>query len=137
MLRYNMVLLVMLPLAFVAGAWWRGAVGVAAVWATLYPLPALWVVNRVLRQLGIPWTALGRQLWTPAASTAATVISALVVHRLMPDGLLGLFTAVLSGALVHGIVFVVFGGGARGDMRELVVSLRRRRRPVAVQVPGQ
>jgi hypothetical protein len=55
----------------------------------------------------------------------------------MPDGLLGLFTAVLSGALVHGIVFVVFGGGARGDMRELVVSLRRRRRPVAVKVPGQ
>jgi hypothetical protein len=70
---------------------------------------------------------LGRELCAPAASAMATLAAALIAHRtVLGDGLAGLVLAVLTGALVHGTVFVFFGGSALGDIRRLLSSFGSR-----------
>jgi len=124
---YNMVLLVALPAGFVVGAWWKGALGVAAAWAVLYPLVAIWMMNRALRLLGMPWQSFGRELWRPIASTAVMLGLALVAHRTVAGGgAVALIVAIVTGALAHGAAFVFFGGSAVADIRGLAGALRTR-----------
>lgn len=121
---YNLVLLVVLPVGFGIGAWLNGALGVAAAWAILYPLVAVWMMNRALRLLGMTWSTLGRELWPPAASTVVMLALASITHRILLDqGPIGLILAILTGGLVHGAAFLLFGGSALDDVRRVLGSL--------------
>jgi O-antigen/teichoic acid export membrane protein len=124
---YNVVLLIVLPVGFGIGAWWNGALGVAAAWAILYPLVAAWMVHRALRALGMTWSSLGRELRSPALSTVVMLALASLAYRTVLGGsTAGLFLAILTGGLVHGAAFLLFGGRALDDVRSLFTSLRTR-----------
>src|SRR4029450_10147146 len=66
---YNLVLLLVMPLAFWIGAVHWQAMGVAAAWLIVYPLVMVWMVREALREIGLSWTALARHLWPPVMAT--------------------------------------------------------------------
>jgi O-antigen/teichoic acid export membrane protein len=125
LLLYNVVLVVVLPLGFGVGALLEGPLGVAVAWAILYPLVGVWMMNRALRLLAMAWRTLGWELWPPVVSIAVMMVVVAITRETIPlGGRVGLVLTILSGAVAHGVGFVLFGGSARGDFRQLFRSLR-------------
>ncbi len=68
----NVVLLVLMPPAFVAGAYLGGTTGVALAWLTVFPLVAAWQVVEALRAIALPVREFVRTaLWPPLSGCAA------------------------------------------------------------------
>ena len=70
---YNLVLLLVMPLAFWIGAVRWQAIGVAAAWLVVYPVVMVRMVREVLTEIGLSWRALARHLWPPVMATLAMV----------------------------------------------------------------
>ena len=131
MFGYTAALLTILPVAFWTGAEWAGAVGVAIVWAAIYPLVMLWMVQTTLTELGLTWATLWGQLWPPLVSTIAMVGATTILQQTVfawwPIPALGriMMTTVIGGGAY---VAVLSGVGRQvwGEIREVAGWLIRR-----------
>jgi O-antigen/teichoic acid export membrane protein len=137
--RYYLALAVALPAAFWAGARLGGAIGVAAVWAVVYPLFPVWLARRVLREIGMPWRALVAELGRPLAATLLMVVLTFPARRaaeavLVPGGVLAVTVGAGIATYLAGVGFL--GGSLRGDLREVLAWIGRGRRCV-VAVEGR
>jgi O-antigen/teichoic acid export membrane protein len=133
---YNLLLLLVMPVAFWIGAVHWQASGVAAAWLVAYPVLTLWMVRETLTEVGLSWRALARHLWPPVMATL--VMTGVVVPVLWA-------TASWSGPLVFGrlVLATVSGAGAYAgilfrfhrsatlEIRDLAGWLLRGRRAVA------
>jgi O-antigen/teichoic acid export membrane protein len=70
-MRIGLVLLCLMPPAFVAGALWRGPVGIALVWLALNPPVRLWTFVRMRRLMALRVSDYARALWPAVSSTLA------------------------------------------------------------------
>jgi O-antigen/teichoic acid export membrane protein len=136
--RYYLVLALALPAAFWAGARVGGAIGVAVVWAAVYPVFPVWLARRVLREIGMPWSALA-ELGRPLAATLLMVALTFPVRwaaetALVPAGVLAV--TVCTGILTYLAGVALLGGSLLGDLREVLAWIWRGRRGV-VAVEGR
>ena len=122
---YNLVLLLVMPLAFWVGAVHWQAIGVATAWLVVYPLVMVWLVREALREIGLSWTALARHLWPPVMATlfmVAVVVpmqwatedwtGSLVPVRLVLTG--------LAGAGVYAVILFRFQRSATLEIRQVI-----------------
>lgn len=139
--RYYLALALTLPASFWAGARLGGALGVATVWATIYPLFTLWLARRVLREIGMPWRVLAAELVRPLAATALMVALTAPVRRaagtaLEPGGVLAV--SICTGIATYLVGVALLGGPLHTDLRDALAWVGRRRDdevPMPVQGP--
>jgi teichuronic acid exporter len=136
LLRYNLAMATVMPFGFGVGAWWAGALGVAAVWSIVYPLAAAVMVAVTLRHLHMPWRALWNELRRPLLATAVMAITAATTRQIHSDlggeGPVRLALVVLIGVVVYGAAFRLLGGPVHQDVRIIFDAMRRRALPLAV-----
>lgn len=75
LVRYNLAMTAVMPLAFAGGAWWAGALGVAAAWGIVHPVGAIVLARITLRHVQMSWRAVGCELRRPALATALMAIA--------------------------------------------------------------
>lgn len=99
-LSFSLLLVMILPIAFVIGSEW-GVVGVAAVWASVYPLIAsIFLVGPALRSVKVSWGAYLDALRVPILATVLMTVAILALPAGGP-GVTRLILKVSIGALVY------------------------------------
>lgn len=135
LLRYHVVLVAVLPIAFLVGARAAGAVGTALAWVVVYPLFVLWLAGQVLRELGADWPLVTGELAPPLAATLMMAVTALAVRWAVEGALAGsvvvLAATVLAGVIGHLAGVMVFGRGVRADLTEALRWFGRQRVAIA------
>jgi O-antigen/teichoic acid export membrane protein len=137
--RYYLALALTLPAAFWAGARLGGALGVAIVWAAVYPLFTMWLARRVLREIGMPWRTLASELGRPLAATLLMAALTLPVRHVAQGALAGgglLAVTIVTGVVTYGVGVALLGGHLRADLREALAWLGRRRAGGDLGRPG-
>jgi O-antigen/teichoic acid export membrane protein len=128
LVRYNLAMVAVMPLGFWGGAWWAGGVGVAAVWAVVYPVAAIVMVRVTLRHLRMPWRALWVELQRPALATAimaiATVGAAQAAPVLGAHGGVRLALVVLGGVVAYAAALRLLAGPELRDVALVFRALR-------------
>jgi O-antigen/teichoic acid export membrane protein len=74
--RYNLVLLIAMPLAFGIGALWEGAFGMSLVWVTVYPCILGWMVREALHEIGLSFRWLYEEVQSPILASLVMVVLA-------------------------------------------------------------
>ena len=120
LVRYNLAMTLLMPLAFAAGAWWAGALGVAAAWAIVHPVCALVLAHVTLRYVQMSWGAIGRELRRPALATTLMAIATIgASHAASFSGAhpgSRLLVAVLTGIATYGAALWQFAGPELRDV---------------------
>ena len=134
--RYNLVLAVVMPFGFWAGAWWAGPRGVATMWLALYPVVAAVMVAETLRQLQMSWHTLWLDLRRPVASTAVMALATIIADWGVPGtGLAHLAVVVSTGAIVYVASLWRGGGAVLDDFSAILGWLRLGPAPVGPSRP--
>lgn len=121
--HYQLVLLVLMPLAFLTGALLGGGPGVAIAWAVAYPTVVLFMAREALRAIDATWGALAAELWPPTLATL-TLAGAFVGARwLLPvwpgePALARLIMMGIPAALAYIAVLTTLGGPIRAEIRQ-------------------
>jgi O-antigen/teichoic acid export membrane protein len=121
MFFFNLTLLAVMPPIFWAAATWSGAVGVAAVWAFIYPLFHLYMALEAFKEVELSRKAIWKQIRPPLIAVAIMVLAVLGIRSLLPSSyppILGLATSVLTGAGAYAAAFLWIGGRSRGEIWE-------------------
>jgi PST family polysaccharide transporter len=133
---YNLALLVVMPIAFIAGAYLAGGVGVAYAWLAAYPLVMARMAAEALREIDLPWRSVLRQLQDPLWAAALMTLAALGMQALVPGAGFGaslarLLLASTVGAAVYATALWIRGGPLRDEMLEVLswIFKPRRSRP--------
>ncbi len=121
---YSFALLILMPLAFLAGALWNGAIGVAIAWIAAYPLLMAKMVNEALSEVGISWQLFWKQLLSPLAATGSMALVLVVlgwsVSNLLNDfAVIRLVLMILAGSIVYGSSLFLMGGQTWRELREV------------------
>ena len=121
---YSFALLILMPLAFLAGALWNGAIGVAIAWIAAYPLLMAKMVNEALSEVGISWRLFWKQLLSPLAATGSMALVLVVlgwsVSNLLNDfAVIRLVLMILAGSIVYGSSLFLMGGQTWRELREV------------------
>ena len=133
--RYTLLQLLVMPIAFLAGAAWLGAVGVALAWAVIYPLGFAWLVREVVRELDIPWTVFLLQ-FRPAVVATAIMAAVVLLFQVEWSSLVAgqiaarLTVSVLVGAIGYSTALWFLGGPVRSEVIEVAGWVMRGRRAV-------
>jgi len=111
---YNLVKVMVMPLAFWAGAAWLGPIGVAAGWVTVYPVLMAGMAHTALREIDMSWSTLLSQLWPPLAATSGMAVIVLSVRWGMSaaeidSSVARLVTMIVAGGLAYGAGLLVIG----------------------------
>jgi O-antigen/teichoic acid export membrane protein len=106
---YNLTLVVVMPVAFLIGALWRGPRGVAIAWLTIYPVLNLWITREATRELDLRWSILWVQIRGPVAASVAMSAVLLAVRGLLwsPDlatSWIRVLAGTAVGAMTYGVV---------------------------------
>jgi teichuronic acid exporter len=123
-LRYTTTQLLVMPVAFWAGATWWGSLGVALAWVTVYPIGFVWLLRATVRELQIGWCAFLVEL-RPAAGSTSVMVMAVLLGRLVGDSVLDdqlparLGVMVAAGALAYGATFWWLAGPVRGEILQV------------------
>lgn len=130
MFRWTAAVLLLMPLAFWAGAAWMGALGVALAWLVPYPAIMARMAREALRELGIGWATVWSQLRPVILAALVMAASVLVVRSLLPasdspERLVRLALAVGLGAAVYATLILWHGGLLASEIREVVGWLYR------------
>jgi O-antigen/teichoic acid export membrane protein len=132
--RYSAWQLMLMPVAFVAGAIGYGAFGVAVAWVTVYPILLTFMVREVLEVADLSSIELWNQLRAPLVATLAMVVCVLPIRlewAAWPGGpsagRLALMVGVGAGA--YGAALVAWGGQSRREMQQIVGWMCRLPRP--------
>lgn len=123
--------LVIMPLAFWAGAVWWGAIGVALAWVTAYPIALTVLAREVSRALHVSVQVIWAQVWPALAATVLMAASVLVVRWAISSWRndLALFHLALmasAGAATYAAALLACGGPVRGEIQEAAGWLFRR-----------
>jgi PST family polysaccharide transporter len=124
--RLGLLLAVVMPLAFLAGARW-GATGIAVAWLVVAPPCRLALLQRARRRIGLEAREYWRALW-PAVSATAIMAVAVLAVRAAPafDAIVARAAAeVAAGAAAYGLA-VWYGHPA--SIRRWVARLQTIRR---------
>jgi O-antigen/teichoic acid export membrane protein len=130
---YAMVLLAIMPVAFWAGAASMGALGVALIWVTVYPVIMVWMARVALRELKIYWKTIWDQLWPAMLVTLFMAGVILAVRWAIPgfdfmDRVIRLILTIGTGSLAYGLGILWKGGAVVEEFREgaglLIRSIR-------------
>ena len=125
LVRFNLAMSLVMPLAFFAGAWWAGALGVAAAWTIMHPVGALVLARVTLHQLQMSWRSVARELQRPVLATTLTAIAMSGMSR--ATSLLGfhpgsrLTVAVLAGIAAYGACLWQLAGP---ELRDVALAWR-------------
>ena len=84
MFRWNAALLVTMSFAFWAGAAWKGALGIAFAWITVYPVITLVKVRRVMKELDLTWRIIATTLRPILVATVLMCCSVGLLRYLIP-----------------------------------------------------
>ena len=125
MLQYTLVQLLVMPVAFWAGATWGGALGVAIAWATIYPLALGWLAREALKELRLTSHTVFAQFRPPATAAAVMALTLVLMQwvwlRLGLDlAVARLAVNVVLGAIVYGTVLLWIGGTIRDELKEVL-----------------
>ena len=132
LLWYGMILLVVMPIAFYAGALASEGVGVACVWVGVYPLLASRMVHEVLTALGLRWVDLWNQIEAAVWPTALMVVTIMPIQLwVLPSQFMNplsrLLTVSCLGAIVYFAGLYYRGGQPRQDMLMVIAWAARSR----------
>jgi len=132
---YTVVMAVVLPVAFIIGAWYAGTTGVAAAWMVCYPIGVLPLARLALKVTGLTLGRYVRALAPPVASTALMAVAVLLGRVLGPehrDPLAGLLLDSVVGAGVYAILLLTLHRHRVDSIRNL---WRRERRGGSARAP--
>ena len=123
--QYTFMQVLIMPLAFWAGAEWGGALGVAIAWATVYPLALSWLAREAFREMRVTWHSVFAQFRTPAAAAAVMVLTVVLIrwgwtHWGLDLAAARLAVTVLLGATVYSTVLLWIGGPIRDEIKEVL-----------------
>jgi O-antigen/teichoic acid export membrane protein len=127
--RWNGGLLLVMPLAFWAGAAWNGGLGLALACLLIYPFMMAGIVREALKELDLTWRSAWEQLRPVAGATGGMVAGALAVGVIVPDALHPIARVVLiagSGLLAYGCVLFWCGRALVSDVAEVMSWVLRR-----------
>lgn len=117
-------LVLVMPFAFWVGAAWSGALGVAVVWAIVFPAMMGWMAQKALAELSLSWNEIMTEV---APVLKATLVMAIVITMFhstvhVTDAmshLLRLILAIGTGALVYLCLMLWQGGRLVGEVVQL------------------
>lgn len=117
-------LVLVMPFAFWAGAAWSGALGVAVVWAIVFPAMMLWMAQKAFAELSLSWNAIVAEVAPVLKATLVMAIFITLFHSTVHVGdtmshLLRLILAIGTGALVYLGLIVWQGGRLVGEVVQL------------------
>jgi O-antigen/teichoic acid export membrane protein len=123
--------LMIMPLAFWAGAVWWGAIGVALAWITVYPIVLTVLARETFRAIHVSRQIIWAQVWPPMAATVVMATSVLAVRWCISSwrndlALFHLALMVSTGAATYGAALLACGGPVRGEIQEAAGWLFRR-----------
>src|SRR5262245_59355133 len=123
--RFNLACAVLLPVGFILGAR-RGLVGVAYVWAVMYPVMALvGLLPPTLRATHLTLARYARAIAHPFVASAVMVAGVLATHAVVPaQGLVRLVVTVAVGTAVYALVMRGLSGPITGRLRSLLREIR-------------
>lgn len=132
---YTALLLVVMSLAFWIGASLWQVMGVALVWATVYPLVMSIMARTALKEMGLSWRDISAQLWPPLAASIFIAASMLITHQVnMIAETSGATTRLLImgfvGMSAYGTALLLIGGPVRAEIQVVVGWLLQSRRLV-------
>jgi O-antigen/teichoic acid export membrane protein len=107
MLKWTMALLVAMPVPFVIGAQWNGAMGVALTLVLVYPLATVWMTREALKELHLSPKELLRQLSPVAIPSMVMAIAVAGVQWGLPANGFGPHLIRLLAAACVGIAVYV------------------------------
>jgi len=135
-LWWNTSLLVVMPVAFWAGAVWQGTLGLTLAWITAYPLLTLIIVYEVNKELDLQWSTLGLQLLPIVKATLMMSIAVLMFRSYVSvsdttEAILRLVPSAILGALSYAAVIYWQGRHMIPELTEVFGWLFRRQREVS------
>lgn len=137
LLRYAIALVLIMPLAFWAGAFSLGATGVALAWVCMYPFIMFWMAHTTLHELDLAWNTLWLQVRLPLGASVVMAGVVLAIQYLMPGVTLGergvrLLCASGGGVIAYCGCIFWRGGLIVDELREMSGWFFRNRRQAAV-----
>jgi O-antigen/teichoic acid export membrane protein len=122
---YSFALLAVMPLAFLAGAMWAGAIGVAVAWVVVYPIFMLRMAQEALSEVGISWTTLFRQLSSTLGATASMASVLLAISWSVSDwsndmAMIRLVLMVIIGTTVYAGSLFLMDGPIYQELRQVI-----------------
>ena len=123
--RFNLACAILLPVGFVLGAR-QGLVGVAYVWAVMYPILALiGLLPPTLRATQLSLSRYAGAIAHPFLASAVMVASVLATHAVLPaQGVVRLSVTVAVGTAVYAMVLRALSGPITGRLRSLLREIR-------------
>jgi O-antigen/teichoic acid export membrane protein len=134
--KYMLLQLVVMPCAFIFATQRWGVVGVAWVWALVYPMGVAWLTVVVLRTLRIPWSVYAGQFRSALVAGLFVVVMNLMIQTMVSGTHAGamylrLAAAMLTGCAAYVGSVLVASDGLRDEVpRILGWILRQNREPV-------
>jgi len=135
---YALGLLIIMPIAFWAGAALMGALGVALAWVLVYPVIMVRMAREALRELEIGWKTLWRQVWPAMWVTLVMAGVVIAIRWVMPGS--DFVERVMRLALTSGIGALVYGFGifwmndlVVGELAEVAGWILRPRQPISLR----
>jgi O-antigen/teichoic acid export membrane protein len=130
---YNLVLLIVMPIAFVIGAYFASASGVAYAWLLAYPLVMSRMASEALREIGLPWSVVLSQLRSPILASSFMALTVFAIHAILTGSS---WSAVLTrlllssglGAAIYSGVLWILGGPIRNEIVEILSWVFRPKR---------
>ena len=124
LLRYNLILLGCMSVAFLFGAHWLGVTGVALVWITVYPIMTIWIIREACKEIELGLVQLLRQISPATLATMGMTGVVLIVQWLLPGEDSGaravrMGMAIFLGGLSYGAMLLLRGGQVSREVREV------------------
>ena len=113
MLKWTMALLIAMPVPFVIGGQWMGAMGVALVLVLVYPLAMGWMTREALKELDLSFKELLHEVSPVAIPSMVMALAVASVQWCLPENgfgphLIRLLAAASVGVIVYvGAVLIV------------------------------
>ena len=122
---WSVGMVLIMPIAFWGGATLSGGLGVALVWALVYPVMTAWVVREALREISLNWKAIWGEVAPVLKGTLAMAVAITLLHSAMQavdssTHLLRLVMGIGIGGLVYGCCIFWQGGRLVSEIVQLV-----------------
>lgn len=120
--RNNMIQLGVMPVAFIAGAWWGGVTGLALAWVVVHPFIAARLARYTLRVVDLSvWAFIRDAIWPGLSGCLAMAVVVAGLRHVMPVGtpeILKLVTEIGGGASAYAMMLLlVHGQRVRGIIK--------------------
>ena len=117
-------LLLIMPVPFWLSAVWMGAMGVALTWVFVYPVVMAWMAREAMKELGIGWSTVWKEVRPVGGAAAVMVIAVAVAVWMLPGGrvvdhVTRLTVASSVGAVVYGVAVLWRGGHVVKELGEV------------------